>query len=382
MFDGKIALEGLPGVERLELDLEVGNRAYVFIGTNGVGKTQCLEALFQLWFFANEQVVAAASESKLGAFDKKVLRFSKVETNELLTAVRWINNSNNFVSAREVVSLLPTNIHHSRPVVFLGAGSRSLMNQSGSSHEKLDVFASRKVKYLAQIVQDMSNSFSSLNMQVDLQSWITTRAKYSNRFVKGVDSREIEIKTLLQILHKIDDRIDADFLEMDGSDNVYIKISGKELQLSQLSSGFAALVRIIQAIIAGFGNFTNAENLAEVEGVVLIDEIESHLHVQWQTRIISLLKQAFPKTIFYCSTHSPIVISQLNMTEAYVLQLDDDGVVRSKEIAHPSNGLLTDMIKSEFDFDVERAKVEHDDPKRRERMRRSLGELLDILEHG
>ena len=382
MFDGKIALEGLPGVERLELDLEVGNRAYVFIGTNGVGKTQCLEALFQLWFFANEQVVAAASESKLGAFDKKVLRFSKVETNELLTAVRWINNSNNFVSAREVVSLLPTNIHHSRPVVFLGAGSRSLMNQSGSSHEKLDVFASRKVKYLAQIVQDMSNSFSSLNMQVDLQSWITTRAKYSNRFVKGVDSREIEIKTLLQILHKIDDRIDADFLEMDGSDNVYIKISGKELQLSQLSSGFAALVRIIQAIIAGFGNFTNAENLAEVEGVVLIDEIESHLHVQWQTRIIGLLKQAFPKTIFYCSTHSPMVISQLNMTEAYVLQLDGDGVVRSKEITHPSNGLLTDMIKSEFDFDVERAKVEHDDPKRRERMRRSLGELLDILEHG
>ena len=125
----------------------------------------------------------------------------------------------------------------------------------------------------------MDANFSSLNMQTDLQSWITTRAKYSSHFIRDVDSREIEIKTLLQILHKIDDRIDADFLEMDGSDNVYIKISGKELQLSQLSSGFAALVRIIQAIIAGFGNFTNAENLAEVEGVVLIDEIESHLHV-------------------------------------------------------------------------------------------------------
>ena len=36
MFDGKIALEDLLGVERLELDLEAGNKAYVFIGTNGV----------------------------------------------------------------------------------------------------------------------------------------------------------------------------------------------------------------------------------------------------------------------------------------------------------------------------------------------------------
>ena len=161
MFDGKIALEGLPGVERLELDLEAGNRAYVFIGTNGVGKTQCLEALFQLWFFASDQVHAAASEKKLGALDKKIIRFSKVEINELVTTVRWSNNNNNLVSASEVSRLLPVSIHHSRPVVFLGVGSRSLINQSGSSNEKLDVFASRKIKYLAQIVKAMSNSFSS-----------------------------------------------------------------------------------------------------------------------------------------------------------------------------------------------------------------------------
>ena len=382
MFDGKIALEGLPGVERLELDLELGNKAYVFIGTNGVGKTQCLEALFQLWFFANEQVQYAAYENDLFGLTRATLRLYRFELGAEWSANISTREHFDRVSLGNITDSIPSAIHHQRPVVFLGANSRALIQQPGSSDDKMQDFAIRRVNYFNQIIQAMETNFSSLNMQTDLQSWITTRAKYSSRFVKGVDSREVEITTLLQILHKIDSRIDADFLEMDGSDNVAIKVSGAQIQLTQLSSGFAALVRIIQAIIAGFGNFTNATDLAEVEGVVLIDEIESHLHVQWQTRIIGLLKQIFPKTTFYCSTHSPIIISQLNMTEAYVLKLDDDGVVRSKEIAYPSNGLLVDMIKSEFDFDIERAKVERDDPKQRERMRRSLRELLDVLEHG
>ena len=52
------------------------------------------------------------------------------------------------------------------------------------------------------------------------------------------------------------------------------------------------------------------ENIAaETEGVVLIDEIEMHLHPAWQWKVLKVLQETFPKVQFIISTHSPIVLS-------------------------------------------------------------------------
>ena len=194
MFDGKIALEGLPGVERLELDLEVGNRAYVFIGTNGVGKTQCLEALFQLWFFANEQVRASTPDNKLLDIARKTIRLSRFELGELAADINNWRSSLDRINIKVIVSVIPPAIQHQRPVIFLGANSCALIQQPSASDEKMHGFEIRRVNYFKQIIKAMDANFSSLNMQTDLQSWITTRAKEPlNRSVLLRRSRSGEI---------------------------------------------------------------------------------------------------------------------------------------------------------------------------------------------
>ncbi|ECV8341821.1 AAA family ATPase, partial [Salmonella enterica subsp. enterica serovar Enteritidis] len=125
---------------------------------------------------------------------------------------------------------------------------------------------------------------------------------------------------------------------------------------SELSSGFISVVKIIQSIISAYSAFTNATDLLNVKGVVLIDEIESHLHIEWQTKIVPTLKNLFPNTTFYIATHSPLVLSQLAEGEAYLLKRDADGVVRSQEINSPNTRLLANVMRDTFDVDLNQLK--------------------------
>src|SRR4029077_13948125 len=55
--------------------------------------------------------------------------------------------------------------------------------------------------------------------------------------------------------------------------------------------------------------------LAETPGLVLIDELDVHLHPRWQRRVATDLKKTFPKIQFVCTSHSPQVIEELRPEE-------------------------------------------------------------------
>lgn len=63
--------------------------------------------------------------------------------------------------------------------------------------------------------------------------------------------------------------------------------------------------------------------LSKVSGVVLIDEIETHLHPSWQQRILNDLGKVFPLIQFIITTHSPIVLSA---TKAHVIRFGEKSV--------------------------------------------------------
>ena len=134
----------------------------------------------------------------------------------------------------------------------------------------------------------------------------------------------------------------------------------------------------MQSIIAGYSYFTNETNIAHVKGVVFIDEIESHLHTKWQATIIPTLKRLFPNTTFYITTHSAIVLSQLQHGEAYELYRDqEDGVVKTELIEHPNNAAFVDLLKDAFDIDINKLKLARDNAPNQLNAKRMLSELLE-----
>ncbi len=353
-----VLIDGLQGVGRVELTLDTRSRVFAFLGANGVGKTKCLEALYLLFMVYSRPFRDAKG---MAEFDVAARPEISVDGKVLLQPPYASRHSRYAFNALQGNPQTPLQgeLLTDAPVVFLSATSRAHLVEVLRQDLKLGSFENRRQAYFEEAFVAMEqHRLREYGMNHDSRQWFVTRAQSVNRYQKSADSRQVDIDAVMQALHEVDGRIDPSGLQIDGDERVFLKIEGQVRELSELSSGFLALVKLMQSIIAGYSAWTNEVNLRHVPGVVFIDEIESHLHAQWQSRIIGQLKAIFPKTTFFVATHSPLVLARLHEGEAYRLERDPDGVVRSHLIPAPANRLLADVVDDAFGVDLNKFKRE------------------------
>jgi predicted ATP-binding protein involved in virulence len=87
--------------------------------------------------------------------------------------------------------------------------------------------------------------------------------------------------------------------------------------------------------------------LARTPGVVLIDEIDVHLHPRWQRRVASDLKRTFPKIQFVCTSHSPQVIGEVAPEEILLLNDANMGQRPGQSYGLDSNAVLEEIMEAE-----------------------------------
>ena len=95
---------------------------------------------------------------------------------------------------------------------------------------------------------------------------------------------------------------------------------GKEFKFTELSDGFAAVLDIVVDLILKMQHKNQLTRAYECEGIVLVDEIETHLHLELQKVIMPLLTEIFPNIQFIVTTHSPFVLSSLSNAVAFDLE--------------------------------------------------------------
>lgn len=108
-----------------------------------------------------------------------------------------------------------------------------------------------------------------------------------------------------------------------------------------LSSGFKTSITIFWGIIKEIefrrvGDFARAETF---DGVILIDELELHLHPVWQSKILKVLKTMFPVAQFVVSTHSPHVVQAAESGEVLPLETAENGKQAVRTIPDLKHGL-------------------------------------------
>ncbi|MEA1868562.1 MAG: AAA family ATPase [Euryarchaeota archaeon] len=111
-----------------------------------------------------------------------------------------------------------------------------------------------------------------------------------------------------------------------------VKKNGKRLTVNQLSGGELILIAMIGDLARrmAIANPDSAKPL-EGSGIVLIDEIDLHLHPKWQRMIVPKLLKVFPNCQFIISTHSPHVITHVHHPESlFLLEQTDSGIVARK----------------------------------------------------
>lgn len=141
--------------------------------------------------------------------------------------------------------------------------------------------------------------------------------------------------------------IDSQRFEMDiaGDDGKRIRVPATWLSQGY-QSVIAWLADVVGQILLEAGEVVPA---AEMEGVVLVDEIDLHLHPTWQVQLIPALKKVFPRLQFIATTHSAMVLPALTADEVYLLTRDEAGSVVVTP-SHHSPALLTgsEILESFF----------------------------------
>ncbi|OBX11554.1 recombinase RecF [Gallibacterium salpingitidis] len=364
-----IDFKGVKGINELKLTLS-DSSINVLIGTNGIGKTKALEALYTLLIFTNTFF------QKYGMPGKDVVFNECLIDNEQVICI----NTENWRSIHQF--LTNNKLSHSYPVIFLAAQNRGKIKSEDDNDNRiapLGTADARAQNYFNHIINSMSNDFSSLNMDMPIEEWIIQRANSSTSYQDAEDNRELELISLLKILNKIDERISCDksTLKISGDNKVSILVDGKKTKLSELSSGFASLIKIIQSIIAGYSFFTNSQQIENIEGYVLIDEIESHLHLEWQTKILPILSEVFPYTRFIITTHSSLVLSQLYNGSASRLVNKDNKII-NEDIPNASNFALIDLLQEAFDIDLNQIKIKSAKAEHQEQAKKAILDLLGV----
>jgi predicted ATP-binding protein involved in virulence len=110
-----------------------------------------------------------------------------------------------------------------------------------------------------------------------------------------------------------------------------IKKNGKGLTIDQLSDGEKCMMAMVGDLARRMAIANPVrENPLDGDGVVLIDEIDLHLHPKWQHMLVSRLVEVFPNCQFIISTHSPHVITHVHPENLYVLKQTEAGVIAER----------------------------------------------------
>ncbi|MDN2569715.1 AAA family ATPase [Escherichia coli] len=141
--------------------------------------------------------------------------------------------------------------------------------------------------------------------------------------------------------------------------------NGQTLNVLQLSQGEKSLMALVGDIARRLAMMNPMlENPLNGEGIVLIDEVDMHLHPTWQRTIIQRLTTTFPHCQFVLTTHSPLVISDCK--DVLVYSLDDGELTQLPSLyGQDANTVLLNVM----DTDIRNATVAE-----------KLNDLLDLIQ--
>jgi predicted ATP-binding protein involved in virulence len=334
----RLSMENFRGIEDLTLDFN-GDEPIVLIGINGAGKSSILDCISMLLRFLVERIYNP-SGSRGTFFQKKDI---KNEHKLSRNSIKLILNSQE------------GEMHCDVRVVDQAIGNLNKPSLSlGLTIEDLRAKIDQGVQINLPLAVYYSVNRSVLN--IFLESSQDFQFNQANAYENAISDKNIDFRDFFEWFRNRED-LEAEYLRdqktyedsqlkvtrkaitsmLPGFSRVRVRRSplrmtvekhAEELIINQLSDGEKCLLALVgdlarRLAIANPG----LEDPLQGAGVVLIDEIELHLHPGWQYEIIPALTRTFPNCQFIVTTHSPIVLSQVKPEGIFCLEKDKDGKV-------------------------------------------------------
>jgi predicted ATP-dependent endonuclease of OLD family len=315
-----------------DVEFEQNQKINCIIGKNGIGKTQLLENIAKSLIYSHSIFSSDEKYSYGKIFIQKHIS-DKIENLELRLPIDiTVNdikikdkNSQNWAYTKfeHISSNRNKNFVCDKPIVFIGAKNRGYTKNIDPDNIK--ILSNAQGRFVESITRTMSYINGCGLEQEEIANWFVSRLIINPNFVYADQNKTNEVITVLKLIERLEPSLKLVTPNKNGGNSLSMiyhegQLLINNIPLDKLSTGFVSTVKIFQEIVAGYGGWSNQNDLSAVDGVVFIDEIEPHLHISWQTKIINILKEFFPNTTFYITTHSPLVLSGLKDGEAYELE--------------------------------------------------------------
>lgn len=131
-----------------------------------------------------------------------------------------------------------------------------------------------------------------------------------------------------------------------------IVTKNKEFGFNEMADGFKAAINIVADLIMKMQSDGTISDVYKKEGIVLIDEIETHLHLELQGIIMPFMTKTFPNIQFIVTTHSPFVLSSIPNAVAYDLE-------HKKPIENLTNYSYESLAEGYFGVRAESSDIRH-----------------------
>lgn len=326
----EITLKNFRGIH--ELDIQLNEKSTVFFGINGVGKSLVLRAVDLL--YANIIGRLAGSSKKLAqmteddimngkaaAYVSAGFRFRSGEVFSYWRKISRKSGRKHCAQLRDLIRYFEEQ-YITKPYedadenlifppdqknmpVFVNYGVNRLVVDIPLEAAKQKAF--EKLNAFDKAIEskiDFRALFEWFRLQEDLENQQKVRSEkgmeYENRELKAVRTA---MTAMLEGFDHI--RIERQPLTM------MVEKEGVSLNINQLSDGEKCTIALFGDLARRLAIANPAlESPLDGTGVVLIDELELHMHTQWQRKILRVLKETFPNIQFLVTTHSPQVLGE------------------------------------------------------------------------
>lgn len=157
-------------------------------------------------------------------------------------------------------------------------------------------------------------------------------------------------KQVITLLNKLLDGEYSFTGELDKNGEYLFERESARVPLMALSDGFRAFIGWVGDLLYHIRNSVpNGKKLEQVEGIVMVDEIDLHLHPRWQRTIIKTLSDTFPNIQFIFTSHSPLVTGSLESANIWVMA--EAGPVQL--LNEPIYGLSADQVLQSRYFNLD-----------------------------
>lgn len=348
MFIDKITLTNVRGFKKLEFNFDRGEGKYagwtVFTGDNGAGKSTLLKAIsialtgtdtaralqpsFHRWISEGETKAEIALELSQHSQDDSFTDGGRTPTSghfpvcvELIKGTKEpILQAKKSSGARQANKTLPQrSIWSSEAKGWFSCGYGPFRRVFGASPEAMR-------QMVAPATERFVTMFQEAASLAEVDQWLRSLSH------KKLEKKPQETQQLDQLINILSDDLLPNQLTIDDidSDGLWLKDrQGVKLAWSEMSDGYRAAIALLADIIRHLINTYGTDGLTALNddgkiyiqrsGVVLIDEIDAHLHPEWQREIGFWLKRHFPNIQFLVTSHSPLICQAADPNGLFVL---------------------------------------------------------------